>query len=217
MNLLVVDDHPVFRDGLVALIRATGKYSSISEAGTGREAVEHCRSQKFDQMTLDINLPDMSGLEVLEVLQGEELSLPRILMLSMHSSRQFAEKALALGASGYATKDLPFSTLSLALDLIRAGQIFLESSLMREILTRPPYETARDPKAEHAIASLSPRERAVLDQILQGITMKATAQKLGISIRTAENYQSALYSKLSAQNAAQLALLALRAGIRIEA
>ncbi len=214
MKILIVDDHPVFRDGLGSLLTATGKYESIVEAGTGKEALSLCQKHRFAQMTLDINLPDLNGLEVLEELRGKEYA-PRILMLSMHSGRQHAEKALALGASGYATKDLPFSTLILALDLIAAGQMFLESSLMRELLTRPPYELAADPEAERSIASLSPRERTVLDFILRGVTMKETAQELNISLRTAENYQSALYAKLQAQNAAQLALLALRAGIAI--
>lgn len=212
-NILLIDDHPIFRAGLVAALRDSGEYGSIGETGSLREARVALRDGKWDIILLDLNLPDGSGLDLLEPLQALSPP-PKTLILSMHAERDFVDKAMRLGASGYATKNLPFATLSLGLRLIAAGEIFIEAELLRDLLSPQAGVSSVDPDAQQTIAGLSAREREILEQLLSGATIKEAASRLAISVRTAENYQSNLYAKLNAHSPIHLVVTALRGGMQ---
>jgi DNA-binding NarL/FixJ family response regulator len=212
-SILLVDDHPIFRAGLKAALADTKEYDLIGEACSVREATFALKQGKYDLMLLDLNLPDGSGLRILEQLQTQP-ERPQTMVLSMHAERNFAEEALKCGASGYATKNLPFATLNMGLNLIAAGELFIEGELLRDMLGSSNLNSLVDPEAQRALASLSAREREILTMLLGGSTIKEAAQRLFISVRTAENYQSSLYTKLGARSAVHLVVMALRGGMQ---
>lgn len=214
-RILLVDDHPIFRAGLGAALADTGLYSDIGEASNVQEALAIIERQKWDIILLDLNLPDDSGFLVLEHIRKLE-NAPKALVLSMHAERDFAERALHLGASGYATKNLPFATLNLGISLIAAGELFIESEILNELLGSKSQIVCPDQEAKLIINSLSPREREILNLILSGANMKDAAQRLSISLRTAENYQSSLFTKMGARSAAHLVILALKGGMKVD-
>ncbi len=215
---LIVDDHPLFRQGLRAALESAGGFGPFREAGSVGEAravldaTETTELPKPALVVLDIGLPDSPGFELLERhsgLPGE----PRFFMLSMHRERAVALKALRSGAEGYASKEIPLEALVLALRLVRAGQSFVEAEILRDLLTyRSPRED-EEAAALESIAGLSAREREAFLLIAEGRGAKELASSLGVSLRSAENYRSAIYRKLEIQSAAAVARLAIRAGL----
>lgn len=211
-RLLIVDDHPIFRNGLKKALEDMGERGPITEAGSGKEALAALDGGGFDVVVLDLGLPDMSGFDVLESRASLPGS-PHFFMLTMNADSSLARKAFRFGASGFASKNISLSALVLALRLVEAGELYVEAEILRDILTaevRHPRENA-----EHGrrVASLTERERAMLDAILDGLSAKEAAARLGVSTRTAENYQSAVYLKLGARTPVQLIRVAVGAGL----
>ncbi|MBN1241712.1 MAG: response regulator transcription factor [Spirochaetales bacterium] len=215
---LIVDDHPLFRQGLRAALESAGGFEPFSEAGSVLEAKsvldapEPAGSHGPALVVLDIGLPDAPGFALLEDRAGIAGG-PRFFMLSMHRERAVALKALRSGADGYASKEITLEALILALRLVLSGQGFVEIEILRELLTyRSPRED-EESAARESIATLSAREREAFLLIAEGRGAKELASSLGVSLRSAENYRSAIYRKLEIQSAAAVARLAIRAGL----
>ncbi len=217
---VIVDDHPLFREGLRAALESRGDFGTILEAGCVAEAAALLSGREGsvqgtpspDLAVIDINLPDGSGLELLERFSGRR-GAPRFMVLSMHADRETAIKAVRRGADGYASKQIPLDALILGLRLVRGGNLFLESELLRDILTVRPECVEAEAMARDAVSALTARERETLAILADGGSPKDVAAVLGVSLRTAENYQSALYCKLSLGSPSALVRLAIRAGL----
>ncbi|PKL08936.1 MAG: hypothetical protein CVV51_06425 [Spirochaetae bacterium HGW-Spirochaetae-7] len=211
-RLLIVDDHPVFRNGLRLALEDAPEYDGIVEAGSGAEALAELESGYFDMAIIDVGLPDISGFDILEA-RAREAGSPRFFVLTMSADPSLARKALRYGASGFASKNLALGTLLLALRLVDSGELYVEGEILRDILTAE----LRFPRARSEqygkLEKLTERERAVLDALLEGCNAKEVAGRLGVSQRTAENYQSAVYAKLGARTAVELVRMAISAGI----
>ncbi len=215
IDTLIVDDHPLFREGLKAALESNGAFRVSRQAGTLREALEILGdpgSPSCALAILDINLPDGSGFDALERFSGLE-GMPSFFMLSMHSDRATALKAVMAGANGYASKQIALDALVLGLKLAALGQVFIEAEIVRDILTsRQPCPMASS-EAQIALSGLNARELDLLKRLAEGETPKSIAQALGVSTRTAENFQSALYTRLGLGSATELVRLAIRAGL----
>jgi DNA-binding NarL/FixJ family response regulator len=218
---LIVDDHPLFREGLRAALetphghKASGDFAPFNEAGSVAEASRLLESTGIDQpslVILDIGLPDGSGFDILERFAGKHGS-PRFMMLSMHAERSLALRAIRAGANGYASKQIPLESLLLGLKLVKLDQLFMEGEILRDVLMFKPAKEQDASKAKRLVQSLTVREQEAFIVLANGGTTKDVANKLGISQRSAENYQSAIYGKLEAVSPTMLVLTAIRAGM----
>jgi DNA-binding NarL/FixJ family response regulator len=214
-SVLIVDDHPLFREGLKGALEASGAFGAIMQAGLATEAVAILSGpgeKRPSIVLLDINLPDGSGLDLLERFAGQK-DAPRFLMLSMYADRSIVLKAVIAGAHGYASKQIPLEALILGIKLVAADQLFIEAELLRDLLTPRQIHTKDEAQAKLLLQCLSPRELDSFSLLAKGDSAKEIAAALGVSVRTVENYQSGIYSKLKLRSSVELVRLALRAGI----
>jgi len=214
-KLLILDDHPVFRNGLRQAFEEMHEFDEIVEAGTGKEALDLLERGGFSLAVVDVGLPDISGMDIVEAKAGLP-GAPRFFVLTMAVDAALARRAFRSGASGFASKNIAIGTLALALRLVAAGELYAEGEILRDLLTAEIQVREERPDLRKRIESLSEREREVLDAILEGLNAKAAAARLGVSLRTAENYQSAVHAKLGARTPVELVKIALAAGLTLK-
>ena len=153
-------------------------------------------------------------MEIIEALARKPGS-PRFFILSMETNRGSVRRALQLGASGYASKTIPLGSLVMALRLVLAGELFVERDILRDLLTVSPRDPANQPELRSRFENLTPRELEFLDAFMGGLTSKEIAGRLGVSQRTAENYQSSIYSKTGVNTPVDLVRLAQLSGMTL--
>jgi len=214
-QILIVDDHPLFRAGLKSALEASGEFGTIIEAGLASEAraiLGASSGIRPAAAILDINLPDGSGLDILERYGGSRES-PRFLMLSMHADRAIVLKAILAGAQGYASKQIPLDALILGLRLVLADQLFVEAELLRDILTSRQLKTMDAYKAQRAVENLSARELEILRLLVSGGEAKDIASAMDVSPRMLETWRREIQAKLGVTTPLALMRVAVQAGI----
>lgn len=189
-SVLVTDDHPLFRGGLVALLRASG-YEVAGEAASGTEAIALASALRPDIAVMDLGLPDMTGHEAIGRMLAERPEL-RIVVLSMFDDDASVRQALDAGALGYVVKDAPPEQV---LTAIRATE--LGASMLGSGLKRPAPAV---PVPSPALSGMTPRERAVAALLAQGLPNRLIAARLDVSEKTVANYVSTVLFKLGADN-----------------
>jgi len=218
---LIVDDHPLFREGLRAaldmqdddcLAEEFGPFSEAGSVAKAAEILDSAGAKRVSLVILDIGLPDGSGFDILERFAAKSGS-PHFMMLSMYSERSLATRAIRAGADGYASKQIPLEALKTGLRLVMQGQLFIEGEILRDVLMIRPIRESEANRAKELVQALTSREREAFTILAGGGTTKDVAGRLGISQRSAENYQSAIYGKLEAVSPTMLVLTAIRAGI----
>lgn len=196
MRILLVDDHPVVRSGLRALLLREAPTAVVGEAADPQAAMAAVRSQPWDVVVLDITLGPASGLDVLRDIHREKPGLP-VLMLSVHPAAQFERRALAAGASGYLTKDCAAQELVRAIQRVRRGHTLSPSTDVRPRDARLPHEL------------LSDREYQVLRMLGSGRTVSQIGASLSISVKTVSTYRARILEKLNMTSNAELMRYAL--------
>ena len=200
MNLLIVDDHPIVREGLAELINRQPDIHVVAQAGTAEEAMNILRSASIDVAIVDLSLPGVSGIELIRMIKGEFPSLP-VLVLSMLEERFYAERALRAGAHGYVSKLEASDKLVTALRRVHEGDLFVSEGVAKQMLLRM---VAGENDSESALAGLSERELEVFQLIGQGYGTREIAQMLNLSIKTIESYRANIKQKLNLKNASEL-------------
>lgn len=212
-RLLVIDDHPMFREGLKAIVRASPAYEVAAEAGSCAEALALAKSLEPDIVVVDISLPDGNGIDLARDLLAL-LPRARVLMLSMHSKVEFVVTAFQAGVSAYLAKDSSRDQLLHALDAVVAGRQYLDGSLspkvVSELLLRPGSEARM---ADASYSKLSRREQQVLRLLAEGHAPAAIAERLFISRKTVENHRTNILSKLDIKSPVALVRYAARMGL----
>ena len=207
MNVLIVDDHAIVRQGLRQILLESGKVMHIGEAGCGAEAMRQIREAEWNVVVLDISLPDRNGIEILKQIKKE---CPKIsvLMLSMHEEGLYAIRALKAGASGYLTKQSAPSELMAAIQQISRGRKYLTTTLAEAMADnlgashdRPLHET------------LSDREYQTLRLIASGKSLTDAAEEMCLSVKTVSVYRSRLLEKMKLKNNAELTHYAIKNGL----
>jgi RNA polymerase sigma factor (sigma-70 family) len=208
-TVLVVDDHPVVREGLKALI-SHRDIRVIGEAATGRQAVEEARRLRPDVVLMDIRLPDMDGLTATEQIKKE---LPRttVIIVTSYDDPQYIQRALLAGASGYLLKGMPREAYIEAIRVVRAGASIFHASVVPQLMAA--VAATPDPVAQQMVASLSEREREVLALLAQGLTNKEIAERIHYSVGTVKNLVATIIEKLNVSDRTQAAVVAARAGL----
>lgn len=198
LRLLLVDDHTVVREGLKRLLDPQGNQWSITEAGTGFQALEYLRRQPFDLVIADLSLPGMSGLDLIHRIK-EGFPDVAVLVLTMHSEEQYALRAFQAGASGYVTKDSACDELVSAVRKVASGVVFVTSVLAERVVQQL---NGRRPASD--LGALSNRELEVMQRIVAGERMSDIAQALHLSIKTVSTHKTRILEKLHLDSTASL-------------
>lgn len=220
IRILVVDDHPLFRQGLRDLLRSEPDVEVVGEGANGQEALEHARSLQPDAMLLDINLPELNGLQVTRQLRQEHNTTAVVLLTAYHDDEQVLH-AFRAGASAYCPKDVTPHKLMQVLRQVVQGhyvlddQVFdregLDAWLDRRLDTQRAGRAYVD-ESHEAFSPLSPREMEILQHVTRGLSNKEIALSLGISHQTVKNHMTAILHKLNVEDRTQAAVYALRRG-----
>jgi DNA-binding NarL/FixJ family response regulator len=207
-RILLVDDHPVVRKGLAAVINEQADLHVCAQVGTYDEALEALRSHRPDVALVDLRLEEGSGLNLI----GEMLAITpdlAALVFSMHDDKQFAERAIRAGARGYVMKQEPTETLLEAIRQVRDGEIYLRPDLAPHVMERLIADGGNMQLTE--LDRLSDREVEVLQFMAEGMNRREIAEEMGLSVKTIESYRENMKKKLELRDTVQLAQYAVRA------
>lgn len=200
IRILTVDDHPVLRSGLAAIIQTQPDMVLVGEAGTGQEAIEHFRKLKPDVTLMDLQMPGMSGLEAIRVIRGE-FPAARIIVLTTYSGDVQALKAIRAGAMGYLLKSALHRDLLTTIRSVHAGQRHLPPEIASEIA----FHAGEEP--------LTAREVEILQLVADGKANKEIAVRLTLSEETVKGYMKSIFAKLGVNDRTQAVTHSIRRGI----
>jgi two-component system, NarL family, response regulator DevR len=204
-TLLVVDDHEVVRQGLVALLDRRTGFQVVAEAGTAAEAVEQARRFQPDLVVMDVRLPDGSGIEACREIRSE-LPNTRVVMLTSYPDEDAVLAAIVAGASGYLLKQVRARDLVAALETVAAGGSLLDPAVTGKVLERMRRIATDDDE----LAALTKQERKILSLVAEGKTNKEIAADVFLSDKTVKNYVSSILAKLNLERRAQAAAYVAR-------
>jgi two-component system, NarL family, nitrate/nitrite response regulator NarL len=208
IRILIADDHPVVRKGLQSCLARQDVLKIVGEAADGEEALTKALDLKPDVVLLDISMPRKDGLEVTEVLRREAPSV-RILILSVHTNREYIFRVIQAGAHGYVSKQAPPEQLAHAIQTVFDGQTYFTPEAAQAALHRLVQNGGK----REPFAQLTAREREVLMLIAQGQSNKEIASKLGIGVRTIETHRERIMRRLDIHSVAGLTKFAIANGL----
>jgi len=207
VRVLVADDHTVVRRGLQALLAESREITTIGEASSAGQTLEQLRTGIWDVLILDINLPDGSGLDVLQQVKQEFPSLP-VLILTIYAEEQFAVRALRAGAAGYVTKETAAADLVGAIRKVVSGGRYVSPALAARLVALTDRQAERLP---HEL--LSDREFQVFRTLASGRTVSQVAESLHLSVKTISTYRARIMAKMDLTTNAELTVYAVRNGL----
>jgi len=197
IRILLIDDHPLVRDGLRARLETIPRFAVVAEAGNADEALKHAATQSIDLALVDINLGGMNGIDLTGRLNTLYPEIA-VLMFSMHDKAEYVTQAIGAGARGYVLKDAPAIDIITAIDTVMSGAIYYSAGLSKR-LSRPLSPSLL----------LTPREKDVLQRIATGKSNKHIARELDLSVRTIETHRLNIKRKLGIEGQADLIRFAL--------
>ncbi len=206
-RLLVVDDHEVVRQGLVALLARRPGFQVVAEAGTAAESLEMARRFKPDLVVMDVRLPDGSGIEACREIRAE-LPDTRVVILTSYPDEEAVFSAIIAGASGYLLKQVRARDLVSALESVARGESLLDPAVTERVLDR--MRRIATSGATDELAQLTAQEQKILLLVAEGKTNKEIAAEVFLSDKTVKNYVSSILSKLNLQRRAQAAAFVAR-------
>ena len=212
-SIIIIDDHPLFREGLKTIISRDDRFKVIGEAGSGHEGLEIIKRLKPDLAIVDISLPDQSGIQLTRDLR-RLFSETKILIVSMHSKIDYIAEAFQAGATGYVVKESASERLLQGLKSVVKGDYYLDSSVSHAVvenLMKSPLKAAKITDADYA--TLTPREQEVMRFLAEGLSSKAVAEKLFISPKTVENHRANIMNKLGLHSTIELVRYAAKLGL----
>lgn len=208
INVMLADDHVLIREGIKQLLEFDGSMKVIAEASDGIECLEKLKNVKPDILLLDINMPNMNGIDVLKELKEKNDPL-KVLILTVHSEVEYLVKAVDIGANGYILKDSGSAELKQAINAVIDEGSYIQPNLIPALNSRL---INRDMDREK-LASLTKREVEILTQVACGMFNKEIAVNLNISERTVKNHISNIFKKIDTSDRTQAAVFAIRNNI----
>jgi two-component system, NarL family, nitrate/nitrite response regulator NarL len=205
-TVLVADDHPLYREAVVRAVRARPDFELVAEAGDGREALDAIRTDRPDVAVLDVEMPALRGVDIVEALRRDGLPT-RVVLLSAHLESETVYQAVAGGVAAYLSKAAPGERICEAIAAVARGEVIfpaeIQAGLAAEIRLR----------SDPGRPALSPREQEVLALIAEGMTAPAVARELHLSTATVKSHLKTLYEKLGVGDRAAAVAEAMRRGL----
>jgi DNA-binding NarL/FixJ family response regulator len=207
MRVLIVDDHPVTRDGLKTAFGITDEIDVVGEAASGEEAIKLAQDLSPDVVFMDVRMPGMNGIQATRIIRERQPDT-KVILFTIDESRASVSEAIQAGVSGYLLKDAGVNDLVHAAKQAMAGKAVIHPSLTQafieevQLVDRKPHE-----------APLSPREIEILQKVAYGATTKEVADQLGISFHTVKTHLERIFEKLGANDRAQAVAIAIRQGL----
>jgi len=212
-TVLIVDDHPLFREGLKSLIGSHAGFEVVGEAKSGKDAIKKAKKLRPDLIVMDLSLPDQSGIDVTRTIRSM-LPETHIMILSMHSRIDYITKAFQAGACGYVVKESATERLVECLKAISKGDYFLDSSLSQKVVKNLMESSEKEANITDAgYKTLTPREQQITRLLAEGLSTKDIAEQLFISPKTVENHRSNIMNKLDLHSTMELVRYAAKLGI----
>lgn len=205
VKVMITDDHSMIREGLKQLLELEGEFQVVQEACDGVDCLEKLSQAVPDVLLLDINMPRMNGLEVLEKIKEQNIDV-KVLVLTVHNEVEYLLKAVEIGINGYLLKDSESSELKKAILTVVDGENYIQPSLI-PVLNAKMIDRNKD---NEKIEVLTKRELEVLKLLSFGMYNKEIAEKLGISERTIKNHVSNIFKKIGVADRTQAAVFAIR-------
>ena len=205
LRILIADDHPIVRRGLMQILSDEADIAIVEEAQNAREVLELVRQQNWDAVVLDITMPGRGGLDTLKELKRLHPELP-VLMLSMHPEDQYALRAFKEGAAGYMTKESAPEELVKAIRKITKGVKYVSETLAEKMVS---FLGAEPPSQDN----LSAREYQVMLMLVSGKTLSEIADEISLSVKTVSTYKTRILEKMKMQNNAEITYYAIKNGL----
>ncbi len=212
-TVLIVDDHPLFREGIKSLLARHSGFEVIGEAGSGSEGIRAAKKLSPDLVMMDISLPDQNGIEVTRKIRNL-LPDTAVVVLSVHTKIDYITEAFRQGATGYVVKESATEKLLECLEAVSRGEYFIDSSLSHKVIRSLLESDEREKKITDAgYNTLTPREQQVMRLIAEGYSTKQIARELYISPKTIENHRSNIMGKLELHSTMEIVRYAARLGL----
>ena len=192
IRLLLVDDHPLVRDGLRMRLEVVPGFEVVGEAGNAAEAQERMVALRPSLVLMDVGMKEVNGIDLTAMLLASEPAL-QVLMLSMYDNPEYVQRAMQAGARGYVLKDAPASEIIAAIEAVAAGGTFLSPAVSKRLFRN---QTPRP--------LLSSREAQILSALARGLSSKQIAREMDVSVRTVEAHRQSIKRKLSLDGQAEL-------------
>ncbi len=210
IKIIIADDHQLFIDGIKSILKSIKTMEIIGEVNNGKMLVELLEQQKCDVILMDINMPEMNGIDATKHIKSKFPNI-RILMLTMYNSRDYIEKLLRAGADGYILKNTGKEELQEAIETIYKGESFFSKEVTERIMEG--LQKKKNAEKNSYLVELTEREIDVLKLIVQEFTTIEIAERLFISTYTVETHRKNLISKLNVRNIAGLVKYAMQNGL----
>ncbi|MBC2716928.1 MAG: response regulator transcription factor [Desulfobacteraceae bacterium] len=210
IKILLADDHKITRDGLKALLESQKNMIVIGEAENGRQAVRLALDLAPDVIVMDINMPELNGIEATRQIISE-LPDTKIIALSMYSDKRYVVGMLKAGVSGYLLKNCAFDELVSAISAVIANQNYMSQKIADTVMK--DYANILESSDASPASQLTAREREVLQLIAEGLKTKDIATQIHVSVKTVETHRQQIMRKLNAKSVAELTKIALREGL----
>ena len=198
IKVLIADDHPIVRIGMKHVVEEDPEIRIVDEASDGDEALDKIRNNNFDLILLDISMPGKDGLDVLKQIKQDKPDLP-VLILSIYPEKEFAIRALKLGASGYLTKKCAPYELTTAIRTILEGRKYISSSMVAILASYLDIDKQKKPHE-----CLSNREYQVMLRIASGKNVTEIAEELSLNIKTIRTFRTRILNKMKIKNDVEL-------------
>jgi DNA-binding NarL/FixJ family response regulator len=205
-RVLLVDDHPTFRQGLKFIVTQSGEFTVCGEADAAAAAIAECRSLMPDLVVVDVSMPGLNGIELIKMIRAEMPEMP-ILVVSMHDETLYALRALKAGAKGYVMKAEAMTSIATAMRRVAEGKIYVSPTFGEQLIFKAI--TAIDEGMGSPVDVLSDRELEVLEKLGKGLTTREIADALHLSPKTVETHRAHIKEKLKFKDATAMVRFAV--------
>lgn len=205
INIVIADDHKMVREGLKQLLELEPSFVVVGEASDGYECLNIINKVKPDIVLLDINMPNLDGLQTLKIMRQQGITT-KVIFLTINSDADYVIRAMDYKCNGYVLKDSDFDTLKSAITLVEEGEIYIEPSLITEI----NFNLVKREIVNEELGELTEREIEVLKMLSKGMLNKEIAAALNISERTVKNHVSNIFKKINVADRTQAAVFAIK-------
>jgi two-component system, NarL family, nitrate/nitrite response regulator NarL len=206
IKILIVDDHPIVRDGLISFLKEKDNFSIVGVASDGQEAVDKVNEYLPDVVLMDIGMPVMNGIDATQIITKKHPGI-KVLILTVHNEKGYILKIMKSGARGYILKDIGSNELINSIESVYKGEIVIDPNVSQIVLD--DYVQATSGKGKTPKEDLSKRETEILKMIVEGISNKEIADKLFLSVNTIKAHRENIMKKLNIRNMAGLTKYAI--------